>query len=142
MSGRPSADQEWLATRVDTWVETYKKSMLTPVILHQVLVRQPVGVGELADAVEAATGWPLTERGLYRTVRRLQDEDLLASTDVDVPRTGVRRKMLSLTTLGLELLSGITGHVLPTAPFADALQDAGAPSPHQRCDRMVDRDRR
>ena len=105
-------EQEWIDHRVDTWVETYKKSMLTPVTLSLVATHQPAEVSTVAEAVTAATGWQITERGLYRTIKRLQDSGFLESSAVDAPRTGAKRKLLSLTSLGASYLSGIKDNLV------------------------------
>lgn len=109
---RPDERNEWVAHRVESWVETYKKSMLTPVILALVAEHQPTTVAELAHHITATTGWDLTERGLYRTIKRLQDSGLLDSTDVDAPRTGAKRKEISLSPLGSELLDGVRKNLI------------------------------
>lgn len=111
-TARPSETQEWVASRVESWVETYKKAMLTPVILRLVAIHQPATVAEVAGHVTSTTGWQITERGLYRTLKRLQDSGLLTSDDVDAPRTGAKRKELSLTTLGSQFLSGINANLI------------------------------
>src|SRR5699024_5921772 len=79
------------------WVETYKKSMLTPIVLALIADHQPIGIAAVAEALRSATGWNVTERGLYRTLKRLEDSQLLATSQVDAPRTGAKRKELSLT---------------------------------------------
>lgn len=109
---RPSESQEWVSDRIEAWVETYKKSMLTPVVLTVVAAHQPVGVADVAGQVAATTGWQITERSLYRTLKRLQDCGLLTSTDVDAARTGAKRKELSITSLGAEFLTGITANLV------------------------------
>ncbi|WP_122817790.1 PadR family transcriptional regulator [Nocardioides pantholopis] len=109
---RPDESQEWVADRIESWVETYKKSMLTPVVLALVDAHQPVSVAQVAEGVAAATGWQITERGLYRTLKRLQDSGLLTSADVDAPRTGAKRKELSLTPLGADFLAGVSGSLV------------------------------
>lgn len=105
---RPSENEEWVSARVEAWVETYKKSMLSPVILAVIAAQPRAGVADVAERVGLATGWQVTERGLYRTLKRLEDSGLLASTDVDAPRTGAKRKEIELTALGAEFLAGIT----------------------------------
>ena len=105
-------EQEWIDHRVDTWVETYKKSMLPPVTLSLVATHQPAEISTIAEAVTAATGWQITERGLYRTIKRLQDSGFLESSAVDAPRTGAKRKLLSLTSLGASYLSGIKDNLV------------------------------
>ncbi|MBO0909620.1 PadR family transcriptional regulator [Arthrobacter sunyaminii] len=109
---RPVEEQEWVQARVESWVETYKKSMLTPVVLRAVAEHQPVTVARVAEEVAAGTGWQITERSLYRTLKRLQDTGLLHSAEVDVPRTGAKRKEISLTGLGSQFLAGITASLV------------------------------
>ncbi|WP_193078774.1 PadR family transcriptional regulator [Brevibacterium aurantiacum] len=105
---RPNEDEEWLDARIESWVETYKKSMLTPAILALIAEHQPAGIATITDALTQRTGWQITERGLYRNVKRLQDSGFIANTDVNAPRTGAKRKELSLTKIGKEFLAGIT----------------------------------
>ena len=112
MAAPSPEEQEWIDHRVDTWVETYKKSMLTPVTLSLVATHQPAEISTIAEAVTAATGWQITERGLYRTIKRLQDSGFLESSAVDAPRTGAKRKLLSLTSLGASYLSGIKDNLV------------------------------
>ncbi|KAD3633091.1 helix-turn-helix domain-containing protein [Arthrobacter yangruifuii] len=109
---RPTEDREWLEARIESWVETYKKSMLTPVILQIVADRQPATVAEVAAEVGSATGWRITERSLYRTLKRLQEAGFLHSEEVDAPRTGAKRKELSLTAEGMRFLVGINTNLL------------------------------
>ncbi|HJE76368.1 MAG TPA: PadR family transcriptional regulator [Brevibacterium epidermidis] len=115
-NGSPAAptpeEREWIDHRVETWVETYKKSMLSPVTLSLVAEHQPAEISTIAEAVTSATGWQITERGLYRTIKRLQDSGFLQSTAVDAPRTGAKRKLLSLTALGASYLSGIKNNLV------------------------------
>ncbi len=112
----PGEEQEWVQARVESWVETYKKSMLTPVVLRAVADSQPVTVAGVAAAVAAATGWQITERSLYRTLKRLQDTGFLRSAEADVPRTGAKRKEISLTGLGSQFLAGITASLIEPGP--------------------------
>ena len=111
-SSHPSAEEEWLDHRVDSWVETYKKSMLTPIVLALIADHQPIGIAAVAEALRSATGWNVTERGLYRTLKRLEDSQLLATRQVDTPRTGAKRKELSLTDLGVAFLAGIRANLV------------------------------
>lgn len=112
MHDRPSETEEWMADRIDSWVETYKKSMLTPVILTLVARHQPTSIATVTELLGANTGWHVTERGLYRTVKRLVDSGLLHSVEVDAPRTGVKRKELTLSALGAQFLEGVSANVI------------------------------
>ncbi|WP_289020190.1 helix-turn-helix transcriptional regulator [uncultured Ornithinimicrobium sp.] len=109
-------NEEWVTSRIESWVETYKKAMLTPVILRLVATHQPVTVAALTNFLVAATGWQVTERGLYRTVKRLQDAGFLNGENIDAPRTGAKRKELTLSPLGGQFLAGIDTNLiqLPT----------------------------
>ncbi len=109
-------DDEWLAHRVESWIETYKKSMLTPVILSVVRNLEPTTVAVLRRHIADQTGWELTERGLYRTVKRMQDEGLLNTSEVDAPRTGAKRKEISISPTGRLLLHEISQHTVAIGP--------------------------
>lgn len=104
--------EEWLGELTVSWTEVYKKSMTTVVLLRLVAERGPIGVLELAEALTERTGWSFTERGLYRTTRRLVDHGVLTYTEVTVPRTGARRKDLTLTGLGREYLGRIEAQLI------------------------------
>ncbi|MDO5645477.1 MAG: helix-turn-helix transcriptional regulator [Dermabacter sp.] len=126
---RPNEDDEWVAHRIDSWVETYKKAMLTPVVLRLVAMHQPVMVATLTEHLTAVTGWQVTERGLYRTVKRLQDIGYLTSENVAAPRTGAKRKELALTSLGEKFLSGIDANLIDLGASGFRSPDGGAPAP-------------
>ncbi|QZY51944.1 helix-turn-helix domain-containing protein [Leucobacter tenebrionis] len=108
----PGENEEWMSGRIESWVETYKKAMLTPVILRLVAIHQPVTIATLLADLTARTGWQITERGLYRTVKRLQDSGFLTSDDVAAPRTGAKRKELALSDLGARFLEGIDANLV------------------------------
>ncbi|MBE1514076.1 PadR family transcriptional regulator [Nesterenkonia halotolerans] len=114
--GRPNENQEWVSARVDAWVETYKKSMLGPVILGVVARHPQLTVSTVAEQVARETGWQITERGLYRTLKRLEDSGLLTSTEVAAARTGAKRKQIRLTDLGSEFLAGVTENLIDLPP--------------------------
>ncbi|MCQ1946748.1 MULTISPECIES: PadR family transcriptional regulator [unclassified Arthrobacter] len=113
---RPTEDEEWVEARIESWVETYKKSMLTPVILRVVEAAQPVTVARIAAGVASATGWTITERSMYRSLKRLQDSGFLQSAEVAAPRTGAKRKEISLTAVGARFLAGINDSLVGFSP--------------------------
>tara|TARA_R100000365_G_C2730504_1_gene60844 strand:+ start:683 stop:1048 length:366 start_codon:yes stop_codon:yes gene_type:complete len=108
----PDENEEWVTSRIESWVETYKKAMLAPILLRLTSIHQPVTVNDLTTHLAAASGWHVTERGLYRTVKRLEDSGLLVSKAVDAPRTGAKRKEFSLSPLGGHFLSGISANIV------------------------------
>lgn len=116
----PTEEQEWADGRVESWVETYKKSMLTPVILRVVDDLQPVTIAAIAARVSSRTGWSITERSLYRTLKRLQDSGLLHSSEVAAPRTGAKLKELSLTALGAQFLAGVEASLVDISGHGEA----------------------
>ena len=115
----PDESEEWMAGRIESWVETYKKAMLTPVILRLVAIRQPVTIAALLGHLTSDTGWQITERGLYRTVKRLQDTGFLTSEDTDAPRTGAKRKELALSSLGVQFLAGVNANLVQLPENSD-----------------------
>ena len=125
---RPTEEAEWVESRIGSWVDTYKKSMLTPVILSAVAARQPATVAGIAEDIAATTGWTITERSLYRTLKRLQDAGFLHGADVEAARTGAKRKNLSLTSVGSQFLRGISASLVEIpvpGPFGDP--EGGSP---------------
>lgn len=108
----PSESDEWLDELVETWTEMYKKSMVTLAILRLVAAAGWASVDEVGAAFGEATGWTITERGLYRTMRRLAAVGVLATVEVDVPRTGAKRKHFELTDFGKRYLKRIEAELL------------------------------
>lgn len=98
---------EWLDELVHGWVEVHKKSATTLVLLRVIDALGEAAVPQIGAEFTRQTGWTLTERGLYRTLKRLVASDLLASTDVPVPRTGAPRKDFALTAFGRRYLKRI-----------------------------------
>lgn len=92
--------EEWLDELVERWSEVYKKSMTTVVVLHVIREGGRMDAAAIAPSFTAATGWSLTGRGLYRTLRRLAASSLLTASEVPAARTGARRKEYELTALG------------------------------------------
>jgi DNA-binding PadR family transcriptional regulator len=115
----PTETEEWLEELVERWAEVYKKSMTTLVLLQIIRERAPVDAAAIAPAFTSATGWSLTERGLYRSLRRLSTSGLLAVTEVPAARTGATRKEYQLTPVGahyLERIEGATINHIPKRP--------------------------
>lgn len=91
---------EWVDELARSWTEVYKKSATTLVLLRIVDRIGPASVQEISPAYTDATGWSITERGLYRTLKRLADTGALDTAPVSVARTGARRNDFSLTSVG------------------------------------------
>lgn len=102
-----SEEGELLDELVRAWVEVYKKSATTVVLLRSIADDGPVGTPAIADTLVRRTGWELTERGLYRTLRRLTDLGLLAVHEQPGHRTGARRHVFELTARGSSYLQRV-----------------------------------
>lgn len=99
-----SEEAELLDELVRGWVEVYKKSATTLVLLRLIADDGPVSTAAIAETLARRTGWELTERGLYRTLRRLADLGLLDVHQEPGTRTGARRHVYELTDRGAEYL--------------------------------------
>lgn len=100
-------DVEWAAELARSWTEVYKKSITTLMLLRIVGAHGPLSAARIAPLYTEATGWTITERGLYRTLRRLAETGALRIQKADVARTGAKRQDFELTPLGaaqLELI--------------------------------------
>lgn len=97
----PSAeDVEWAEELARSWVEVYKKSATTLALLRILRDEGPLAAAGIAPRFTATTGWMLTERGLYRTLRRLAEAGVLSTRRVDVARTGAKRQDFTLSSVG------------------------------------------
>jgi len=105
-------DAEWVEELTRSWVEVYKKSATTLALLRIVREHGALPAAHIAPRFAEATGWTLTERGLYRTLRRLADSGVLQLTKVDVARTGAKRQDFSLTPVGFAYLERIEGELV------------------------------
>ncbi|MDN5688296.1 MAG: hypothetical protein L0G94_16695, partial [Brachybacterium sp.] len=89
-------DAEWAEELARSWVEVYKKSATTLALLRIVRAHGPISAAAIAPRFAETTGWTLTDRGLYRTLRRLADSGVLSLEKVDVARTGAKRQDFAL----------------------------------------------
>lgn len=102
-----SEEEELLDELVRGWVEVYKKSATTLVLLRLIAEAGEVDTATIADALTHRAGWEHTERGLYRTLRRLSGLGLLSIREQPGYRTGARRHVYGLTDRGTRYLHGI-----------------------------------
>lgn len=108
MSGHEdTTDEEWAQELAASWVETYKKAATTLALLRIIRDHGPQPAAEIATHLRDLTGWGLTERGLYRTLRRLADARVLQIERIDVSHTGMKRQDFSLTATGESYLRTI-----------------------------------
>lgn len=100
-------DGEWIEELARSWVEVYKKSATTLALLRIFRDEGPLAASEVAPRYVEATGWTITERGLYRTLRRLAETGALDVERVGVARTGAKRQDFALTPIGAAYLARI-----------------------------------
>lgn len=105
-------DGEWADELARSWVEVYKKSATTLTLLRIVRDHGPIPAADIAPRYATMTGWTLTGRGLYRTLRRLADSGVLSLEKVDVARTGAKRQDFALTPVGRAFLERIEGELV------------------------------
>lgn len=106
-SALAAEDAEWVEELTSTWVEVYKKSATTVALLRILRDDGPLSAAAIAPLLTARTGWDFTERGLYRTLRRLTGSTVLQVTRVPVARTGAKRQDFDLTPVGVAYLEHI-----------------------------------
>ncbi|WP_068251765.1 PadR family transcriptional regulator [Janibacter corallicola] len=116
-----SESEEWLEELVTGWVEVHKKSMTTLVLLRIVSDRAPAPAADIGAEFAHRTGWAISERGLYRTLKRLAGSDLMTVDSVPVERTGRPRKDFTLTDLGRRYLARLE-------EIADSIDHSPRPS--------------
>lgn len=107
-----SEEAEWAEELARSWVEVYKKSATTLALLRIIRAEGPIAAAGIAPRFAEATGWTLTDRGLYRTLRRLAESGVLSSAKVEVARTGAKRQDFSLTPVGRSYLERIEAELV------------------------------
>ena len=102
-----SEEDELLDELVRAWVEMYKKSAATLVLLRLIADSGPVDTSTVADKLARRTGWELAERALYRSLQRLSGLGLLAVHKRAGHRTGAARHVYEITERGSTYLRRI-----------------------------------
>ncbi len=97
---------ELVDEQVYSWLEVHKKSALTYAILTA-LNDKDRWSQELTEWIIDKTGWSVTEKGLYRVLRRMQLAGSVDFKQVAAKRTGAKRKLFYITSEGKLLLTKI-----------------------------------
>jgi PadR family transcriptional regulator PadR len=97
---------ELIDEQVYSWLEVHKKSALSYVILSA-LSKREMWSQELTEWIIDKTGWSVTEKGLYRLLRRMQQADTIDFRQITAKRTGAKRNVFFITPNGKLVLSKI-----------------------------------
>jgi len=95
--------QELIDEQAYSWLEVHKKSALSFLVLHA-LEKDTLWSKDLAQWITHATGWTITEKGLYRVLRRMQKQGNIIFSLEAAARTGAERKVYRITPEGRALL--------------------------------------
>ncbi len=91
--------EELLAEIIDRWTEVHKKSMVM-LLLLLALTERPMWSKELEQWLLDIAGWDISERGLHRTLKRMNNLGLIEYIEIEAPRTGIKRKDYRVTDFG------------------------------------------
>ena len=97
---------EFIDEQVYSWLEVHKKSALSYVILSA-LSKREMWSQELTEWIFNKTGWSVTEKGLHRLLRRMQQADTIDFKQIAAKRTGAKRKVFCITPNGKLVLGKI-----------------------------------
>ncbi len=89
-----------------SWLEMHKKSALSYLVLCA-LEKEKMWSGNLTAWITSATSWTITEKGLYRVLRRMQKQGSIMFSSEAAARTGAERKVYRMTPEGQALLLAI-----------------------------------
>ena len=91
---------------VDSWTDTHKKSTLVLFILLALSIESSWS-GQLRTFIDELSDGHLRvdEQSLHRALRRLDGLNVVTHTPEDVPSSGVKRKVYTLTQSGERILN-------------------------------------
>ncbi len=89
-----------------SWLEMHKKSAVSYLVL-EALSEKKMWSKELVDWITKRTAWTITEKGLYRVLRRMQKQGSIIFDSQAAARTGAERKIYQMTTEGTALLQAM-----------------------------------
>ena len=98
--------QELIDEQAYSWLEMHKKSALSYLVLNA-LEEKEMWSKDLESWILQKTGWTITEKGLYRVLRRMHKQGNVAFKSEAAARTGAERKVYRMTPEGKVLLRTI-----------------------------------
>ena len=85
----------------------YKKSATTVFLLRIISKEEELSTAQILTRLSEVSGWSFTGRGLYRTLQRLVSNYLLAVDTRPGVRSGLQRKVFTVTDFGRAYLARI-----------------------------------
>ncbi len=96
--------QELVDEQAYSWLEMHKKSALSSYLVLHALENKTMWSKDLTQWITHTTGWTITEKGLYRMLRRMQKQGSIVFSSEAAARTGAERKVYRMTPEGRGLL--------------------------------------
>ena len=105
--------QELVDEQIYSWTEMHKKSAVSFLVLSA-LKDNKMWSKDLESWIRTTTGWNISERSLYRVLRRMQKQGSIQFEAEPVARTGAERKVYAMTPEGKSLLTFFRSPLIST----------------------------
>lgn len=99
-------NQDLVDEQVYSWTEMYKKSAISFLVLAA-LATKNMWSKDIGGWIRQTSGWEMSERSLYRVLRRMEKQGSIEFTTEPVARTGAERKVFALTSEGEAILNSV-----------------------------------
>lgn len=99
-------NQDLVDEQVYSWTEMHKKSAVSFLVLAA-LATKNMWSKDIGDWIRQTSGWEMSERSLYRVLRRMEKQGSIEFTSEPVARTGAERKVFAITPDGEAILKSI-----------------------------------
>lgn len=101
-----TSSQELVDEQAYSWTEMHKKSAVSFLILNA-LKTKDMWSKDLEQWIRNIAGWDLSERSLYRILRRMEKQGTIQYKAEAAARTGAERKVYTITADGMSLLDAM-----------------------------------
>lgn len=99
-------NQDLVDEQAYSWTEMHKKSAVSFLVLAA-LATKNMWSKDIESWIKNMAGWEMSERSLYRVLRRMEKQGSIEFTTEPVARTGVERKVFTITPEGEAILKSI-----------------------------------
>ncbi len=107
----PEINQDLVDEQVYSWTEMHKKSAVSFLVLAA-LDTKNMWSKDIKNWIREKTGWEMSERSLYRVLRRMEKQGSIEFTSEAAARTGAERKVFTITPEGLAILNAIRAELI------------------------------